>query len=82
LQLKGHSRIDFDVVDTKNDNSALCCYFQAQSEGTRARVLNEMCCKIIDEPTFNQLRTVEQLGYVVFSRPLVKGDILGALVLV
>lgn len=23
----------------------------------------------MDEPTFNQLRTIEQLGYVVFSRP-------------
>jgi secreted Zn-dependent insulinase-like peptidase len=24
--------------------------------------------QFLDEPTFNQLRTIEQLGYVVFTR--------------
>ena len=32
----------------------------------------------LDEPTFNQLRTIEQLGYVVFARNVSHRDVLGA----
>ena len=36
----------------------------------------------MDEPTFNQLRTIEQLGYVVWARPISQRDINGAWMLV
>ena len=31
----------------------------------------------LDEPTFNQLRTIEQLGYVVFARKSDYRDVMG-----
>lgn len=36
----------------------------------------------VDDPCFHQLRTVEQLGYVVFSRSCTYRDVLGAFILV
>jgi secreted Zn-dependent insulinase-like peptidase len=32
----------------------------------------------LDEPTYNQLRTKEQLGYVVFTRRCDYRDVMGA----
>ena len=32
----------------------------------------------MDEPTFNELRTIQQLGYVVFSRRSDYRDVMGA----
>lgn len=34
--------------------------------------------QFLDEPTFNQLRTIEQLGYVVFTRHTSTRDVIGA----
>ena len=39
-------------------------------------LLNLMALKFLEEPTFDQLRTKEQLGYVVFSQPRVSRDII------
>ena len=36
----------------------------------------------LDEPTFDQLRTKEQLGYVVSSGPKTNRDIIGAVFLI
>jgi len=33
--------------------------------------------QFLDTPTFDELRTVQQLGYVVFSRPSFIRDVLG-----
>ena len=41
-----------------------------------------MVLQYLDEPTFDQLRTKEQLGYVVFSRPRDQRNVLGAWFLV
>lgn len=35
------------------------------SEDLKTSVLNEILCRLIDEPVFNILRTKEQLGYIV-----------------
>jgi insulysin len=37
------------------------------AEVLRERVLLELFAHIVKEPLFNQLRTKEQLGYMVFS---------------
>ncbi|KAF9179055.1 Insulinase (Peptidase M16) [Haplosporangium sp. Z 767] len=57
-----------DVPDAKNVNSGLEYYLQiedAVSKQSRARI--QIMAQIINEPCFNQLRTKEQLGYLVFS---------------
>ncbi|KAG0266792.1 Insulinase (Peptidase M16) [Mortierella polycephala] len=57
-----------DVADAKNVNSGLEYYLQiedAVSKQSRARI--QIMAQIINEPCFNQLRTKEQLGYLVFS---------------
>lgn len=35
----------------------------------------DLTCQFLDEPTFNQLRTIEQLGYVVFTRSNITRDV-------
>ncbi|KAF9425755.1 Insulinase (Peptidase M16) [Entomortierella beljakovae] len=56
------------VPDPDNVNSGLEYYLQiedATSKESRARI--QIMAQIINEPCFNQLRTNEQLGYLVFS---------------
>ena len=38
--------------------------------------------QFMDEPTFNQLRTIEQLGYVVYSRNCIFRGVRGAKIVV
>ncbi|KAF9586639.1 Insulinase (Peptidase M16) [Lunasporangiospora selenospora] len=57
-----------DVPDPHNVNSGVEYYLQiedATSKQSRARI--QIMAQIINEPCFNQLRTKEQLGYLVFS---------------
>ncbi|ORZ07985.1 Metalloenzyme, LuxS/M16 peptidase-like protein [Lobosporangium transversale] len=57
-----------DVPDPFNVNSGVEYYLQiedATSKESRARI--QIMAQIINEPCFNQLRTKEQLGYLVFS---------------
>jgi len=85
IQLVGsHHRVDFELEDQTNENSVLMAYYQFGVEGNdpRSKLLNEICLQYLDEPTFNQLRTNEQLGYVVFSRHCSKRDVIGAWFLV
>jgi len=64
-------RLDFDVVDKTNENSAFVSYFQhglVDAQDFRTIVLLKLTHQFLEEATFNQLRTIEQLGYVVFTR--------------
>lgn len=38
--------------------------------------MNEIVANFLDEPTFNYMRTKEQLGYVVFTRPVLMHNVL------
>jgi secreted Zn-dependent insulinase-like peptidase len=40
-------------------------------------MLHQVTMQYLDEPTFNQLRTIEQLGYVVFARKSDYRDVMG-----
>lgn len=63
-------RIQKEVLNPDDENSSALLYFQDDKiEGTdlKTKMLNELLRDFIDEPIFNQLRTNEQLGYVVFS---------------
>lgn len=71
-------RLDIRVPDPDNENSCLVSYFQYGRTSQKSNLLNQLAMQFLSEPTFNQLRTNEQLGYVVFSRPQTDRDILGA----
>ncbi|KAK9476376.1 Metalloenzyme, LuxS/M16 peptidase-like protein [Lipomyces japonicus] len=54
--------------DSKNLNSCIEYYTQiGEISNERQRVVLSLLAQIGSEPAFNQLRTKEQLGYVVFS---------------
>ena len=55
-------------------NALFCCrsscienYYQCGLQDTRQNMLLELFSQIINENCYNQLRTQEQLGYIVFS---------------
>lgn len=64
-----HLRYEVDLQDSENINSCVEYFLQIGDLGqdTRDRVLTHLVCTMLHEPCFNQLRTKEQLGYVVFS---------------
>ncbi|KAG0198344.1 Insulinase (Peptidase M16) [Mortierella sp. GBA30] len=60
------------TADANNLNSAIQLYIQidcSPSSSTRKtnRALVQILAQVIQEPCFNQLRTIEQLGYIVQS---------------
>lgn len=50
-----------------NLNSAVCVLFQIGEESMALRARLELFAHVVKEPCFYQLRTQEQLGYLVFS---------------
>ncbi|XP_020276491.1 nardilysin-like isoform X4 [Asparagus officinalis] len=71
-------------VCVKNElevNSIAELYFQIEQdkgrETTRLRAITDLFSNIVEEPCFNQLRTKEQLGYVVESGPRMTYRVLG-----
>ena len=77
---KSNVRLDFPVAEESNENSCLLTYFQMGVEGkdSKMRLMNDIALQYMEEPTFNQLRTIEQLGYVVFARATQVRDVVGA----
>lgn len=75
---KGEARLDFDVSDSTNENSALVSYFQrglvAESDLKSAKMM-DLIWQFLEQPTFDQLRTSEQLGYVVFTKKVETRDV-------
>ncbi|CAK7900716.1 A-factor-processing enzyme [[Candida] anglica] len=63
------TRYTLPLEDAQNINSCIEYYIQISDIGhdRKLRVLTDLLGTIIHEPCFNQLRTKEQLGYVVFS---------------
>ena len=79
-------RIDRTVPDSNNENSCFISLFQkclddGSTEG-RIDLLNKLVMQYLSEPTFDQLRTKEQLGYVVFTRQKITRDIQSAYFLI
>jgi insulysin len=66
--------------DKTNDNNCLIAYFEVGLEGTdiKTKMIHQVVMQYMDEPTFNELRTIQQLGYVVFSRRSDYRDVMGA----
>ncbi|CAH8339714.1 unnamed protein product [Eruca vesicaria subsp. sativa] len=63
---------DVTVKDKSQTNSVVELYYQIEPEetqSTRMKAMLDLFNEIIGEPLFNQLRTKEQLGYVVRCGP-------------
>ena len=72
--------LEMDLEDPTNENNCLISYFEVGLEGTdiRGKMLHTVVMQYLDEPTFNQLRTIEPLGYVVMARRSDYRDVMGA----
>jgi secreted Zn-dependent insulinase-like peptidase len=64
----GTQRLDVSLRDDSNENTCLASYFQ-QNElpDVYNFVLSNLASVYLKRPTYDQLRTEEQLGYVVQS---------------
>jgi nardilysin len=63
---------DVNVKNKSETNSVVELYYQIEPEeaqSTRTKAVLDLFHEIIEEPLFNQLRTKEQLGYVVECGP-------------
>ncbi|CAM6127653.1 unnamed protein product [Calypogeia fissa] len=56
-------------LNPQDENSALQVYFQVGHDDTELNILIELFVLTAKEGAFHQLRTVEQLGYLVFLAP-------------
>ncbi|KAK8307098.1 hypothetical protein V6Z12_D03G171100 [Gossypium hirsutum] len=69
------------VKNKSETNSVLELYFQIEPEGeveaVKLKALIDLFDEIVEEPLFNQLRTKEQLGYVVECSPRVTYRVYG-----
>lgn len=66
-----------------DSNSVVANIYQIGEMGTRENATLSVLAQLVREPAFNQLRTEEQLGYIVFSQVKTMGDnIKGLLLLV
>ncbi|KAJ4834406.1 hypothetical protein Tsubulata_007349 [Turnera subulata] len=72
---------DVYVKNKSETNSVLELYFQiepdVESESIKMKALLDLFDEIVEEPLFNQLRTKEQLGYVVECSPRVTFRVYG-----
>lgn len=51
----------------ENTNAAAYVVFQVGSRDRKDRVAAELLSQLIEQPFYDQLRTQQQLGYLVFS---------------
>ncbi|KAE8039413.1 hypothetical protein FH972_011826 [Carpinus fangiana] len=72
---------DVSVKNKLDRNSVFELYFQIEqdvgTESTKLKALADLFDEIVEEPLFNQLRTKEQLGYVVECSPRVTYRVFG-----
>nr|XP_027190387.1 nardilysin-like isoform X2 [Cicer arietinum] len=72
---------DINVKNNLEKNSVIELYFQIEQDlglgSTKLKALIDLFDEIVEEPLFNQLRTKEQLGYVVECSPRVTYRVFG-----
>uniref|UniRef100_A0ACD5WHF8 Uncharacterized protein n=1 Tax=Avena sativa TaxID=4498 RepID=A0ACD5WHF8_AVESA len=51
-------------LNMKNENSSIVQYIQVHQDDAISNIKLQLFCLIASQPAFNQLRTVEQLGYI------------------
>jgi secreted Zn-dependent insulinase-like peptidase len=60
-----------DSITIDHSDSAFLQYYQGDSSALRQRALYSLMADMISAPYFTELRTKEQLGYIVMARPYV-----------
>ncbi|KAM7259044.1 hypothetical protein ACFE04_014785 [Oxalis oulophora] len=71
---------DIRVKNQSETNSVVELYYQIEPEGAdsiKSKAMIDLFAEIVEEPLFNQLRTKEQLGYVVECGPRVTYRVYG-----
>ena len=66
--------------DTENENSGLVTYFQRGNVGddVKQKLVNGLMMQFIDQAFFDEIRTKQQLGYVVASGASNVQNVIGA----
>ena len=54
-------------MDIDHNDSAIISFHQAADDSTSTQAQNLLLLQVLETPFFNQLRTAEQLGYVVYT---------------
>lgn len=67
IQLPDDCSYIFERKHAVQNNSCIEVYYQTEMQNTRSNILLEIIVQLISEKCFDQLRTQEQLGYIVFS---------------
>ena len=70
------------VHDAENVNSAIQNYYQVGKRTHRESACLSLLASILDEPCFDQLRTKQQLGYIVWSGTVCDEGVLGLRIIV
>ncbi|MBT4288337.1 MAG: hypothetical protein HOD92_13460 [Deltaproteobacteria bacterium] len=68
MQLKPGQKLVYGF-EASDINSALQCYYQADKQNEKQTVALEVIGKILEKPFYHQLRTIDQLGYLVSLSP-------------
>ena len=67
IQLPDSCNYVFLKNNTVHKTTSVECYYQCGVQSTRDNAIVELFCQVINESSFNVLRTQEQLGYIVAS---------------
>jgi insulysin len=70
VEVDGAYTFYMDAPNPDDDNSAIYAHFQPPQPrvgDVRQAMLAQIAANMLDKPAFHQLRTVEQLGYIVWS---------------
>lgn len=60
--------IEQPLESKDNDNSCCFSYYEVGQIDLKTKLVNQVVMQYLDEPFFDDLRTKQQLGYVVFNR--------------
>jgi secreted Zn-dependent insulinase-like peptidase len=61
--------VQMKEINKENSNSAIEMIYQIGANVNELNALLSVFCQIVESPFYEKLRTVEQIGYLVFSRP-------------
>ncbi|CAA6659152.1 unnamed protein product [Spirodela intermedia] len=71
-----------EVLNKSDENSALIHYIQVHQDDTKLNAKVQLFAMIAKEPAFQQLRSVEQLGYITVLRQRNNSGIWGLMVVI
>ncbi len=70
------------LLEIENDDSAIALYVQGADKSRRERAYMKLLAQIIQTPFFSELRSVQKLGYVVFSHYVLIDEVPGIMFII